>query len=132
MLSVATSDAGGGSRRIEASLASDGRWWCYRSVVGPRGGEEKLPAKKTLALKDAAARLGRILAGTGPDTANEDRTVASRRTDRTEMSVEAAWRGDTRGPVRPRSQWDAVIDRFGAEMQALSPACATARLAGTR
>ena len=45
VLAVATSD-GGGSKRTEASLASDGRWWCYRSVVGARGGEEKLPARR--------------------------------------------------------------------------------------
>ena len=56
-----------GPRRLaayRASLASDGRWWCYRSVLGPRGGEPQLPAKEgAAAATDAAARLGRILAG---------------------------------------------------------------------
>jgi hypothetical protein len=34
--------------------------------------------------------------------------------------------GQARAPLRPRSRMGIVADRFGAEMQALSPACATA------
>src|SRR6185503_12605255 len=33
----------GQSKRTEAALAADGRWWCSRSVVGDRGGDPKLP-----------------------------------------------------------------------------------------
>jgi len=40
--------------------------------------------------------------------------------------------GVARGPLRPKSLADTVADRFGAEMQALSPACAIAPAPGSR
>jgi hypothetical protein len=124
VLAVTTSGRGG-SRRLEASLASDGRWWCHRSVVGQPGGDQKLPATKTLTLPaaQAAARLGRILEGARPD-AGDDGPPASKRPDRVETSVEIVWPGPVRAPLRPKRLADGVADRFGAEMQALSPACA--------
>jgi hypothetical protein len=126
VLAVATS-VRGGSRRIEASLASDGRWWCHRSVIGPRGGDQKLPAKKALALPaaQAAARLGRIVEGARPDAADEAQPEANR-PDRIEIRVDVVWPGQERAPLRPKRLADTVADRFGTEMQALSPACAVA------
>ncbi len=131
VLAVSTS-RGGGSKRTEASLASDGRWWCNRSVIGARGGEEKLPAKKELAVKDAPARLGRIFAGMSPSAPDDPQPASSKRPDGDETSVEVVWPGQARAPLRPRAGMDAVVDRFGAEMQALSPACAVARAARPR
>jgi hypothetical protein len=127
VLAVAASGSPG-SRRTEGALTSDGRWWCYRSVIGPRGGENKLPAKAPAALPpaDAAARLGRILAGVRPDAAEDDTQPAAKHPERIETNVEVAWPGRPRGPLRPKRMADTVADRFGAEMQALSPACAIA------
>jgi hypothetical protein len=125
-LAVTTASGGDDSKRIEATLASDGRWWCHRSVIGARGGEEKLPATKALALKDAPARLGRIFAGITPAASDEPQTASSKRADRIETSVEVAWPSQGRGALRAKSRADKVADRFGAEMQALSPACAIA------
>lgn len=124
--------AAGESTRTQASLAADGRWWCYRSVVGERGRERKLPAKKTLVVSDAPARLGRILAGAKQGGRDEDKTAPGKRPGRVETSVEVAWPGVARGPLRPKSLADTVADRFGAEMQALSPACAIAPAPGSR
>lgn len=131
VLAVSTS-SGSGSKRTEASLASDGRWWCHRSVMGARGGEEKLPAKKELAVKDAPARLGRIFAGTNPAAPDDVERASSKAADGGETSVEVAWPGQARAPLRRRSGMEAVVDRFGAEMQALSPACAVGRAARPR
>jgi hypothetical protein len=125
VLAVATSGSGG-SRRIEASLASDGRWWCHRSVIGQRGGDHKLPAQRSLVLPagEAPARLGRILAGAAPDARDDAPPATAARRDRIETSVEVVWLGQARGPLRPKRLADIVADRFGAEMQALAPACA--------
>ena len=123
---------GGPSKRTEAALAADGRWWCHRSVVGARGADPGLPAKKTLTLADAPARLGRILAGVKQGGRDEDKAAPDKRADRVETSVEVAWPGQARSPLRPGSLADAVADRFGAEMQALSPACAIAPASGSR
>jgi len=131
VLAVTTS-GGGGSKRVEASLASDGRWWCHRSVVGARGGEEKLPATKVLALKDAAARLGRIFEGISPAAPDDAQTVSNKSSDASETSVEVAWPGQGRGPLRPKSRAGKVADRFGAAMQSLSPACAIPPAAAAR
>jgi hypothetical protein len=131
VLAVATS-AGDGSKRTEASLASDGRWWCHRSVIGPRGGEDKLPAPKALALKDAPARLGRIFEGIRPAAPDLAETAADKGSGRIETSVEVAWPAQGRGALRPKSRADKVADRFGAEMQALSPVCAIAPAAAPR
>jgi hypothetical protein len=122
----------GNSKRTQAALTADGRWWCYRSVVGERGGDRKLPVKRVVAVPDAPARLGRILAGAKPGGSDEDKTAPGKRSDRVETSVEVAWPGVARGPLRPRSLADTVADRFGAEMQALSPACAIAPAPGSR
>jgi len=122
----------GKSKRTEAALAADGRWWCYRSVVGERGGDPKLPAKRVVAVADAPARLGRILAGASQGGRDEDKTAPGKRSDRVETSVEVAWPGQVRGPLRPKSLTDTVADRFGAEMQGLSPACAIAPAPGSR
>ena len=91
-----------GSRRTEAALASDGRWWCYRSVVGERGAEpqaagETKPRRST----DAPARLGRILAGASPRRRDEAPADPDKRTDGVEISVEVAWPGVARAPLRP-------------------------------
>jgi hypothetical protein len=126
VLAVTTSGDSGGSKRVEATLASDGRWWCHRSVIGARGSEQKLPATKALALKDAPARLGRIFEGITPAASDEAQTASSKRADRIETSIEVAWPGQGRGALRAKSRADKVADRFGAEMQALSPACAIA------
>jgi hypothetical protein len=61
-----------------------------------------------------------------PPARDEAPADADKRTDGVEISVEAAWPGVARAPLRPRRRADAVVDRFGAEMQALSPACAIA------
>jgi hypothetical protein len=122
----------GQSKRTEAALAADGRWWCHRSVVGDRGGEPKLPAKRVVAVPDAPARLTRILAGASRGGRDEDKTAPGKRPDRVETSVEVAWPGVARSPLRPKSLADTVADRFGAEMHALSPACAIAPAPGSR
>jgi hypothetical protein len=127
-----TASGGGGSKRIEASLASDGRWWCHRSVIGARGGEEKLPASKALAVKDAPARLGRIFEGISPAAPDDAQSVSDKHSDGSETSVEVAWPGQGRGTLRPRSRAGKVANRFGAEMQSLSPACAIAPAAAPR
>jgi hypothetical protein len=132
VLAAATSDDSGGSKRIEASLASDGRWWCHRSVIGARGGEEKLPATKALALKDAPARLGRIFAGIAPGAPDAPETAPTKGSERSEISVEVAWPGQGRGALRPKSRAATVADRFHAEMQSLSPACAVPGAAAPR
>lgn len=122
----------GKSTRTEAALATDGRWWCYRSVVGQRGGDPKLAAaKKTLALADAPARLRRILVGASVGARDEDKAAPATRSDRDEISVEVAWPGLARSPL-PRSLADTVADRFAAEMKALAPACAIAPAPGSR
>jgi hypothetical protein len=122
----------GKSTRTEAALATDGRWWCYRSVVGQHGGDPKLAAaKKTLALADAPARLRRILAGASVGARDEDKAASAKRSDRDEVLVEVAWPGLARSPL-PRSLADTVADRFAAEMKALSPACAIAPAPGSR
>jgi len=122
----------GNSKRTQAVLAADGRWWCYRSVVGERGGDRKLPVKRVVAVPDAPARLARILAGASRGGRDEDKTAPGKRPDRVETSVEVAWPGVARSPLRPKSLADTVADRFGAEMQALSPACAIAPAPGSR
>jgi len=127
-----TRSGDGGSKRIEASLASDGRWWCHRSVVGARGGEEKLPATKALAVKDAPARLGRIFEGISPAAPDDAQTVSNQSSDGSETSVEVAWPGQGRGALRPKSRAGKVANRFGAEMQSLSPACGIAPAAAPR
>jgi hypothetical protein len=123
VLSVATS-GGDGSRRTEATLASDGRWWCHRSVVGPRGGDQKLPAKKVLPVKDAAARLGRILEGVSRGERDETQAAPEKRSDGSEISVQVAWPGQDRTPLRGKQLAGRVVDRFAGEMQALAPSCA--------
>ncbi len=85
-----------------------------------------------MAVPDAPARLGRILAGASRGGRDEDKTAPGKRSDRIETSVEVAWPGLARGPLRPKSLADTVADRFGAEMQGLSPACAIAPAPGSR
>ena len=111
-------------RRLEASLASDGRWWCYLSVIGLRGSEQKLPPPGKLALTDAPARLARILAGARPPGKVADEAPADKQPF--EASVEVVWPGQPRAALRPRSQGRPVVQRFATEMRALSPACVLA------
>ena len=123
----------GKSTRTEAALATDGRWWCYRSVVGERGGDPKLAAAK----KPWRSRMRPPgSAGSSPGRAlgarDEDKAASAKRSDRDETLVEVAWPGLARSPLRPRSLADTVADRFGAEMQALAPACAIAPAPGSR
>jgi hypothetical protein len=89
-------------RRLQASLASDGRWWCYLSVTGPRGSEQKLPPPGKLALTDAPARLARILAGARPPGKMADEAPADKQPF--EASVEVVWPGQPRAALRPRAQ----------------------------
>ncbi|HEY5451159.1 MAG TPA: hypothetical protein VIQ54_20545 [Polyangia bacterium] len=118
---AATASARGGSRRLQAVLASDGRWWCYRSVIGEQRGERELPAGKVSPLPAAAAseRLGRILAGADTD-AGPDKPK-----DGPEISVEAAWPGKPRAALKP-SVHEKVVKRFVAEMKPVSPTCSYA------
>ena len=112
-----------GSVRVEASLASDGRWWCHRSVIGPRqGADPALPAKKPSPITDAPARLQRILAGASARVGDEAREVG-RRSDGREISVEVVWPGRAREPLRPGGLSATAAHRFGAEMAVLSSAC---------
>jgi hypothetical protein len=113
-----------GAARVQASLASDGRWRCYRTTIGARGGEPKLPAKKPQPVTDAAARLRRILTGVSPKARDDAPEGPVKRSDGAEIAVEVAWPGQARAPLRPARAADAVLQRFGAEMQPLSPACA--------
>ncbi len=111
-----------GNQRVQASLAGDGRWWCYRSVIGERHGEPELPAKKPSAMPapTASERLGRILAGAD---AGEDKQ--NKPEDGPEISVEAAWAGTPRTALRP-SVRASVIKRFMTEMKTVSPTCSYA------
>ncbi len=120
VVSAAATDRGG-NRRLQAALASDGRWWCLRSVIGEHRGEPELPARKLSPLPAAAAseRLGRILAGADTD-AGQDKPK-----DGPEISVEAAWVGKPRAALKP-SVHEAVIKRFVAEMKTVSPICSQA------
>ena len=54
-------------RRLEASLASDGRWWCHLSVTGPRGSEQKLPPPAQAGARRRAGAPGAHPGG-GPPT----------------------------------------------------------------
>ena len=121
VVSAAATDRGG-NRRLQAALASDGRWWCYRSVIGEQRGEPELPAKKSTAIPAATAseRLGRILAD-----ADAGEGKQTKQTDGLEMSVEAAWVGKARAAVKP-SGHEKVIKRFVAEMKPVSSICSYA------
>ena len=118
--------AAGGRRsgRFEGFLASDGRWWCYTSILGPREGEPPLPAKKVSAVANAPARLGRILAGARADAPEGAPRDDGSPVEGTETNVQIVWPGKERAPLRPRRLASAVVERFVAEMKPLSPACA--------
>jgi hypothetical protein len=113
------------SFRAQASLAADGRWWCYQSVIGTEGAEPKLPAKPPKPLKDAeaAARLGRILKGMRPD-ATDDAAAARDKSADDSDTAEVAWPGQPRTPLRPRRSITTAMSRFAGEMQAMAPSCA--------
>jgi hypothetical protein len=124
---VVLSATGQGRIRTEATLASDGRWWCYRSAIGSRGDVGKLPEKpvKPLAPEAAATLLRRFLYGVRPDGTGD----APARVDHPpiEASVEVAWPARERAPVRAPALSSTITVRFGAQMSALSPACAIAK-----
>jgi hypothetical protein len=123
LLVVAVSSTGK-VRRIEGALASDGRWWCHRSVVGTRDDEQPSLAKKVPPVTNAPARLGRILSGAHPK-AHDDAPADDRRpADGNETNVEVVWPGQPREPLRPVRVARAAAERFATEMKALSPACA--------
>jgi len=107
------------SVRFQAALASDGRWWCHRTVIGDRADEPRLPVKSLPPLRDAADRLARILAGAGSKA-----TTAQRVDD--PVSVEVVWPGQSRRSLNPASLADAAASRFSAEMNTFSAACALA------
>ena len=109
--------------RFEGSLASDGRWWCHRSRIGPRTGESRLPAKNGATITNAPARLGRILAGAQPDTRDEAQAASDTHGD-SQISVEVAWPGKPRAALRPATLTATVSHRFVGEMRSLSPVCA--------
>jgi len=115
----AASDRTGGAR-FEGALASDGRWWCHRSVIGDRDEVSKLPAKPAAAVTNPAARLRRILEGISPHARDD---APARKSDGVERSVEVSWPGQARAPVSARAA-ATVTQRFGAEMTPLSPTCA--------
>jgi hypothetical protein len=112
------------SFRIEGSLASDGRWWCHRSTVNAvRDEPARLPSQSPPPIKDAPARLGRILEGVHPDAPDPGASAAQTRGRGVELSVEVVWPGRTRARLRPWRMASAVVNRFAAEMQALARAC---------
>lgn len=110
--------------RSQASMTADGRWWCYRSVIGSRGAEPKLPTKepKLLPGPEAAAKLGRILKGVLPGGPDDVSSPTDKGSDDTE-SAEVAWPGHPRAPLRPRRLTTNVIRRFADEMHARAPVC---------
>jgi hypothetical protein len=122
-LVVLSATYGGGARRFEAALASDGRWWCYRSTVGDRGDEPRLPTRRAAPMAAADARLRRIFHGISPQTRDDAPIKPTKKSDGGERAIEVAWPGQPRGPLRPAGSADAVAQRFGAEMAALAPAC---------
>lgn len=115
----------GRAHRLEASLASDGRWWCHRSGVGEARGELALPARRQPQLAGAAARarLGRILKDA--EGAREDLTgfcsEERRMLEELEPSVEVAWAGKARAPLLGSKRL--VVKRFVSEMKSVSPIC---------
>lgn len=113
---------GESSWRFEGSLASDGRWWCHRSTVGTRTGASRLPTKNSAPIANAPARLGRILAGAQPDAREEPQAAADKHADE-QISVESAWPGKARAPLRPAKLAGTVLHRFIGEMRTLSPVC---------
>ena len=110
--------------RSQASLASDGRWWCYQSLIGPPTQNRKLPAKpaRPLVAADAIGRLGRILKGARSAGSDEAATPADKGADRSE-TAEVVWPGQTRAPVRPQRLAASVISRFADEMRSMAPTC---------
>jgi hypothetical protein len=124
LLALSVASGHSGAARLQASLASDGRWWCYRTTIGARGADPKLPTKKPLPLTDAPARLRRIFDGIRPHAGDDAPGGQGRRADGSEISVEVAWPGRARAPLQPARAADTVSQRFGAEMEPLSPACA--------
>jgi hypothetical protein len=118
--------AAGGRRsgRFEGFLASDGRWWCYTSILGPREGEPPLPDKKVSAVTNAPARLGWILAGARADAPEGAPRDDGSPVEGTETNIQVVWPGKERELLHPRRLAGAVIERFVAEMKPLSPACA--------
>ena len=117
--------AAGGRRsgRFEGFLASDGRWWCYTSILGPREGEPPLPDKKVSAVANAPARLGRT-AGARADAPEGAPRDDGSPVEGTETNVQIVWPGKERASLRPRRLASAVVERFVVEMKPLSPACA--------
>jgi hypothetical protein len=109
------------SWRFEGSLASDGRWWCHRSRVGTRTGASRLPTKNSAPIANAPARLGRILAGAQPDAREEPQAPGDKHAD--QISVESAWPGKARAPLRPAKLVGTVLHRFIGETRTLSPVC---------
>jgi hypothetical protein len=122
-------DDGRGARRLEASLASDGRWWCHRSLVGEARGEPALPAQRQppLSGEAARARLGRILKDA--EGASDDWSAfcshSRREMERVEPSVEVAWAAKARAPLTGAKQL--VVKRFMSEMKSVSPICSDTR-----
>ncbi|HMF44946.1 MAG TPA: hypothetical protein VKQ32_29950 [Polyangia bacterium] len=111
------------SWRLEGSLASDGRWWCHRTTVNAPGAEPRLPSQSASPIKDAPARLGRILEGTNPGAPDDGASAKPTRDKTVETSVEVVWPGKTRARLRPWRMAGAVVSRFAEEMQALARAC---------
>jgi hypothetical protein len=103
--------------RFEGSLASDGRWWCHRSLIGTRNAEIRLPRKGAVPITNAPARLGRILVGARPDVPDAAPPANDTR------AVEVVWPGMARAALQPARLAGDVITRFIGEVQSLAPVC---------
>ena len=85
-------------RRLEASLASDGRWWCHLSVIGPRGSEQKLPAAGQAGAHRRAGAPGAHPGG-GPPAGRGRRGNARRRAAVRGVGRGGLARSAARGPA---------------------------------
>jgi hypothetical protein len=97
-----------GRTRLQATLTADGSVWCLRTVPAT-GGDPVLPKKRLEPLKNAAALLGKILAGV---------TAAALEGD-ADTGVEAALAGGERQAVRKQAPADEAYQRFVEQLGAL-------------
>jgi len=123
-LVVLSSQTHGHLETRSAGLASDGRWWCDRNVLGVHQAS-RLPAHRAVPVTDAAARLRRIFTGSPPAPEDPEKPARPEKPAKeyADVDVDVAWPGQALGRLRPGWLKDPVTKRFSAEMASQSPAC---------
>lgn len=124
-VAVNVSTTGGtASRKLQASLSVDGRWWCHRWGVAQAGDTSTARGRKLAPVnpREASGRLGRILKGArtrNPLEDDEEPPGASG----IELSVELVLAGRARTGLFPKRLSKVVAQRFAAEMSSHSQLC---------